>query len=249
MLLSPSYVLCSQTCSASSDPAASQAGQALEEARLPKPPEGWGCVPRVCSGTRPPLSARDTGWVPVRAREPRAPPCACRVLWDLRARGISPLGKQAFSPALRAEELQAHLPPSPAGSPARAPASVRAHLGGGTTPPPVRVQSWEFRKLSRPVASVSLSGTDAFTHSCKATSGAQLRRAGKRPLSPSGRGGGQQERCPQRTQAGSLSQRARRGSPSPVSVSCQALPKTPAPLQRRPAGPKGQLTSCSCKRA
>ena len=60
----------------------------------------------------------------MRAREPRAPPRACRVLWDLRARGLSPLGKQAPFPALRAHRLQAHLPPSPMGSPAPAPTSV-----------------------------------------------------------------------------------------------------------------------------
>ena len=49
------------------------------------------------------------------ASAPGSPSCL-PVLWDLGARGISPLGKQGFSPALRAHKLQARLTPSPAGS-------------------------------------------------------------------------------------------------------------------------------------
>lgn len=59
---SPLSILCSQTFSISSDPVAMQAGQAFEEEEmLPKPPKGWGLVPRVCSGTQPALSAQDSG--------------------------------------------------------------------------------------------------------------------------------------------------------------------------------------------
>lgn len=44
----------------------------------------------------------------------------------------------------------------PGSSPCECGPQGPAHLGGGTTPLPVRVQSWELRKLNRPVVRASL---------------------------------------------------------------------------------------------
>lgn len=86
-------------------------------------------------------------------------------------------------------------------------------LGGGTTPLPVHVQSWELRKLNWPLVRVSLSVTDVFTYSCKVMSGAQHSRAVKGPLSPSE--GGATGEVPPQNLGCEPALEAQAGSPEP----------------------------------
>lgn len=131
---------------------------------------------------------------------------------------------------------QAPGPPSsqPRGEPGSSPHECGpqgpTHLGGSTTPLRVCVQSWESRKLNWPVVHASLhhrclhllTQGHIWSPAQESSGGVCLTLWGVTGQAPP-----QNPGC------------------EPISVSCQDLPKKPAPLQRRPAGPKGQQTSCS----
>lgn len=192
---------------------------------LPKPPKGWGLVPCMCSDES--------------SRAPGSPSCLPGPLGPLGPLGPPSLGRVSAGeagPLPSTQSPQAAGPPSsqPHGEPSSSPHECGPqgpiHLGGGTTPLQVCVQSWESRKLNWPVVHASLhhrrlhllTQGHIWSPAQESSGGASLTLLGAMGQEP-----------PQNLGC------------EPVSVSCQDLPKKPAPLQRRPAGPKGQLTSCS----
>ena len=140
-----------------------QAGQAFEEeVMLPKPPKGWGfgALHVFWNATHPECARKQGGGgLHESARAPGSPSC---LPGPLGPPSPGPVSAGEAGPLPSTQSPQAPGPPSsqPHGEPGSSPHECGpqgpTHLGGGTTPLRVCVQSWESRKLNWPVVHASL---------------------------------------------------------------------------------------------